>query len=147
VDTVFADGAGSIDIARDGAFSANAEYDIFGVSAAVTKTFFVVSDPVDGAVAPKSIPGAILEYCIAVQNTGAQNITNVVVSDNVPANTTYLSGSIHAGGTVLAGVCNQDGTAVADGTGFNSTTNSISTTVATLAPTIITTTRFRVTVN
>ncbi len=147
VGTVFADGAGSVDIARDGKFSAEAEYDIYGVSAAAIKTFRVVSDPINGTTTPQSIPGAILEYCIAVQNTGLQTITNVNVADNIPTNTTYFPGSTYVGGTVLAGVCNIDGTSVADSSAFNSTSNSIATTIPSLAPTVIGTTRFRVTVN
>ena len=147
VDTVFADGAGYADVTHDGRYSSNGEYDIYGVSAAVTKTFRVVSDPIDGAVLPKDIPGAVIEYCIAVQNTGLQNITNVNVADNIPANTTYSPGTIFTGGTALAGVCNLDGTAVSDSSGYNSTTNAIATSIATLAPAAISTTRFRVTVN
>ena len=146
VGTVFADGAGSVDAARDGKFSAEAEYDIYGVSATANKTFRVVSDPVNGTTTPQSIPGAILEYCIAVQNTGLQTISNVSVTDNIPTNTTYFPGSTFVGGTVLAGVCNLDGTAVADSSAYNATSNSVATTIPSLAPTVIGTTRFRVTV-
>ncbi len=145
IDTVFADGAGVGDLARDGRFSAEDEYDVYGVSAEATKFATVISDPVNGVVAPKAIPGAVIEYCIAVKNIGLQSITGVSVTDNIPTNTTYLPGSIHVGGTFLLGACVLDGPSVADATAFNGT--GVSATLPTLTAGSISTTRFRVTVN
>jgi len=42
-------------------------------------------------------PGDVLSYVIAVVNTGNAVATNVTVSDAVPANTTYVPGSIGGG--------------------------------------------------
>jgi hypothetical protein len=71
IDTVFADAAGYADLLRDGRFSAGDEYAVAGATADVTKTAVVISDPMNGIVAPKAIPGAVVEYCIAVKNIGA----------------------------------------------------------------------------
>ena len=51
---------------------------------ALTKTVAVVSDPFGSAV-PKAVPGSVLRYTITVVNSGSQNATNVVISDDVPA--------------------------------------------------------------
>lgn len=146
IDTVFADGAGYADLIRDGRFSAGDEYNIAAASAEVTKTALVISDPLNGAVAPKAIPGAVVEYCIAVKNIGAQAITGVGMTDNIPANSTYQPNSTYVGGTVtVAGVCVLDGAQATDGTVYNGT--RIATNIASIAAGATATTRFRVTIN
>ena len=69
-----------------------------------------------------AIPGACIRYRITATNNGSGNVTNLVVSDATPANTTY-SGAAPASAT--AGVV----AAPAPGA-----TGSISTTVGTLTP-------------
>jgi uncharacterized repeat protein (TIGR01451 family) len=145
VDVVFADGSGIADLLRDGRFSAEDEYDVYGTSAQATKTATLISDPVNGGLAPKAIPGAVMEYCIAVKNIGAQTITGVAVTDNVPANTNYVPGSTYVGGSVALGVCLADGTPVADASAYNGT--AVTTTMPSLAAGATATTRFRVTIN
>ena len=39
------------------------------------------------------LAGETLRYTITVQNTGTENVTNVSMTDRVPANTTYVAGS------------------------------------------------------
>jgi uncharacterized repeat protein (TIGR01451 family) len=48
------------------------------------------------------IPGAVVEYCIAVANAaGSATATNISVSDTLPAATTYLAAfGIKVNGTV-----------------------------------------------
>ncbi len=145
IDTVFADGAGSIDLGRDGRFSAGGEYYIGGSAVEVSKFARLISDPLNGALAPKAIPGAVMEYCISTKNTTGSAITNVIVGDVIPANTTYVAGSTYVNGTFLAGACVLDGANVADGAAFSGT--AVSTTTSTLAAGTTTTTRFRVTLN
>lgn len=145
VDTVFGDASGFADAYRDGRHSAEDEYDVYGTSAQAYKTATLISDPLNGLVAPKAIPGAVIEYCIAVKNIGLQAITGVTVSDNIPANTTYVAGSTHVGGSVLLGVCQGDGAQATDSNVFNGT--AISSTIPTLAAGDVVTTRFRVTIN
>lgn len=94
VDTVFADTAGDIDAQYDGQHSDDDQYNVVTATIAVTKSHVVESDPVNGATNPKAIPGAVIEYCIDVENTGAATATGISISDAVPANMTFVSGSI-----------------------------------------------------
>lgn len=145
IDTVFADAAGWIDLLRDGRYSAGDEYSIAGAAAEAKKTVVLISDPLNGLITPKAIPGAVMEYCISVKNISAQTITGVGISDNIPANTTYLPGSTYTGSTVLAGVCVLDGTQASDGTVFDGT--KVTNNIASLAAGVTTAMRFRVTLN
>lgn len=145
IDTVFADAAGYADLLRDGRFSAGDEYAIAAPTAEVTKTVVVISDPLNGIVTPKAIPGAVVEYCIAVKNIGSNPLTSVGVTDNIPTNTTYLASSTYVGGSVLLGACVEDGAQATDGNVFNGT--RIATSIASIAVGATVTTRFRVTLN
>jgi uncharacterized repeat protein (TIGR01451 family) len=91
---VFADAAGPGDAVRDGKHSATGTYTVSTATLTVTKTSTVISDPFNGAVNPKRIPGAVVRYSIVVSNTGAANATSVVVRDAIPASTTYAAASI-----------------------------------------------------
>jgi uncharacterized repeat protein (TIGR01451 family) len=54
----------------------------------VTKTATVISDPV-GSVAPKSLPGAVVDYKVVFTNPATnalKPVNNVVVEDQLPAN-------------------------------------------------------------
>lgn len=89
VDTVFGDGAGVTDAAGDGKFSAESRYIIQTATLAVIKTSRVVSDPFNGTTNPKAIPGAEIEYCLAVENSGSVAAGNIVLTDNLPV--TYVA--------------------------------------------------------
>lgn len=92
VDVVFADGGA---VARDGVHEAADQYAIQSASLTVAKTSAVVNDPFNGAVNPKAIPGAVVRYTITVTNnsttTGADS---VVLTDQIPTNTTFVPGSL-----------------------------------------------------
>jgi uncharacterized repeat protein (TIGR01451 family) len=62
----------------------------------VTKISSVLSDGVSGAN-PKAIPGATVQYCITVQNNGSGTTANMNVTDNIPANVTYILNTIRSG--------------------------------------------------
>ncbi len=113
VDTVFADGAGATDAARDGQFSAKDDYTVLAAAITANKTSTVISDPQNGTSNPKAIPGAIVQYCIAVTNApGGGSATNIVVTDPVPSDLAFVGGSIRLNGTVNgSGVCQADGSA------------------------------------
>lgn len=145
IDTVFADAAGYVDALRDGRFSAGDEYAIAAPTAQVVKTAVLISDPMNGIVAPKAIPGAVIEYCIQVKNIGSAALTAIGITDNIPTNTTYLAGSTYVGGSVALGACVADGAQATDGNVFNGT--RIATSIANIAVGATTTTRFRVTLN
>jgi uncharacterized repeat protein (TIGR01451 family) len=62
-------------------------FDIAPVS--VAKTASVVSDPLNGAMAPKAIPGAAIGYTITVSNTSNRALDDgtIAVADLVPIKT------------------------------------------------------------
>lgn len=88
VDVVFADAG------RDATESAADQYAIRSAALTVTKTATVISDPISISN-PKAIPGAVIQYSILVTNTSTTTGANAVtVGDNIPANTTFVPGSI-----------------------------------------------------
>ena len=70
-------------------------YNVSGVSVTVAKTQAVVDD----WSGTRPVPGARINYSIAVNATGSGTATNVVFIDNIPANTTYVPGSLALDGT------------------------------------------------
>ena len=116
VDVVFADDTGLLDQPRNGQQRA---FDAFVVdSAAVTlsKTARVVSDPFNGLVNPRAVPGAVVEYCISIANAGPGIATGINFTDALPANTTYIANSLTVGGVGTGGVCVLNGTIEDDDT-------------------------------
>jgi uncharacterized repeat protein (TIGR01451 family) len=97
VDVVLADAAGDTDAQYAGDHSDTSAYQVVTAALAVAKNALVISDPFNLLVNPKAIPGATMEYTITVTNTGAQ-ADNVVVTDPIPANTTFVGGSVGATG-------------------------------------------------
>lgn len=96
VDIVFADALGSAsgDIARDGKHSARDDYIVSAAALTVVKYNRVLWDPINGISDPKMIPGAVVQYCIAVSNAaGGATATNVTVNDTLP---TEVSGTLPA---------------------------------------------------
>ncbi|MET1111997.1 MAG: hypothetical protein ABWX67_10780 [Allosphingosinicella sp.] len=113
VDTVFADTNADGNVARDGIHFDEDDYTILAASLTATKTSRVISDPFNGTTNPKMIPGAVVEYCIAVANgAGSATASAINISDTLPAETTYDSAfGIKLNGSVTAGACNTDGAA------------------------------------
>jgi uncharacterized repeat protein (TIGR01451 family) len=111
VDTVFADDAISGgDELRNGVTFGEDDYTVLTAALSALKTSRVISDPFNGTSDPKMIPGAVVEYCVAVTNGGGATATNVSVSDALPATTTYSSAfGIKINGTVADGECLDDG--------------------------------------
>jgi len=58
------------------------------------------------------IPGAVVEYCIAVANAaGSAEATNVTVTDTLPGQVTWESSfGVLVGGSESGGTCAADGT-------------------------------------
>ncbi|MGA9581694.1 MAG: hypothetical protein WBR13_06970 [Allosphingosinicella sp.] len=112
VDTVFADTNAGGNVARDGIHFAEDDYVILAAALTATKTSRVISDPFNGSTDPKMIPGAVVEYCIAVANgAGSATATGINISDEVPIQTTYDPAfGIRLNGTVTGSSCNSDGT-------------------------------------
>lgn len=97
VENVFGDAAGATDAVEDGKHSVTGTYTVASTTINVTKTSVVISDPFNSTTNPKAIPGATIEYCISVQNTGGTAATNVAVDDPIPVGTTYVPASIKVG--------------------------------------------------
>lgn len=136
VDIVFADAAGSADIARDARHSANNTYSVALPALAITKTVASVLDPNGTAVL---MPGSVITYQIAVAVSGAGTIANLVITDPLPADVTYVPGS-----SIVDGVAKTDA-ADADNAEFAANTVTVSLgSVAAPANIVIT---FRATIN
>jgi uncharacterized repeat protein (TIGR01451 family) len=144
VDTVFADQATDGNVLRDGIHFDEDDYTVLAAALSATKTSRVISDPFNGSTNPKMIPGAVVEYCIAVNNAaGSATASNVNVSDELPAQTTYDSAfGIKLNGTVTNGSCNTDG---ASGGAYAS--GVVSGTLSDIAAGVTRTLVFRVSVN
>lgn len=147
VDTVFADAAGTAtgDIARDGQSSDNDDYTVQTATITVDKRSTLISDPVNNTTNPKLIPGAVVEYCIAVSNAaGGAAASTITISDVLPANLTFVTGSILLNGTTTGLTCNADGTA---GGTYTAGTRTIAGSIATVAAGATRTVVFRATVD
>jgi len=108
VDDVFGDpvtsGDNAADIIRDGFHSDDAYFLVASAEITLAKSSAVITDPVVCTVAgdptsciggsfPKRIPGAVVRYTITVANAATASATadDVVITDGVPANTTYVT--------------------------------------------------------
>lgn len=103
IDNVFADTEGTVDGERDGKHSATGTYIVGSATVAVEKTMTVICEKTnEGTCAGsysednfKPIPGALIQYCILVSNTGSASADNVTVEDPVDtANLDWVADSI-----------------------------------------------------
>jgi uncharacterized repeat protein (TIGR01451 family) len=151
--TVFADAAGNGgDSQYDGKYTALADYTVSAPVLSVNKNSLVISDPVEGSSNPKAIPGAVLQYCIVVANAASAgtSASNINITDVLPSAVTYKSGTVVLNAVVTgsgASATCGSGTAGSDSTNFNSSTSTVSGTLATLAPGASEGLSFQVTVN
>lgn len=147
VETIFAD------TGRDGVESDQDDFTVSTASLTVTKLSRVVRDNLNGAgtsadaTNPKAVPGATVEYCIVVANSGSQTATNVAVSDDLSLvpDVTFDGSFVPAtDGTVVSGnTCTPGG-----GTGsHNAGTNVVSGTLTNIAAGETRTLVFRVTID
>ncbi len=71
------------------------QVDIAPIDVSILKSAQVISDGVGCSVAPCApIPGATIRYELQVNITGVGTINNLVITDPVPSNTTYVNESI-----------------------------------------------------
>lgn len=110
VDVVFADIAGSEggDGARDGKHSASGRYTVNVLALSIVKSAVVSSDPMNGSTNPKAIPGATIGYTIAVTVTGSGTAGGVVITDPIPANSTYTADTLKLNGVALTDASGDD---------------------------------------
>lgn len=105
----------------------------------VTKLVSVFSDPVNGTTNPKYIPGATVLYTVLVNLTGTGSATAITIADPLPANITYVPGSM-----IVDGVAKTD---VADADNAQFASNTVTVTYATLTAPVSATFNFKATVN
>jgi uncharacterized repeat protein (TIGR01451 family) len=97
-------------VAQDVGTFTRADLYITSTSLSVTKTSSIISDGISGAN-PKSLPGAVVEYCVLITNNGTAVTpaqTNVVMNDVLPALTSYVSGSMLSGTTCATATTAED---------------------------------------
>jgi uncharacterized repeat protein (TIGR01451 family) len=164
VDVVFADndsdGLG-LDTALNGQGRASAAYEIGtrNVALSVAKSQVVISDPINLLVAPKAIPGAVVQYCLVVTNaTVGTAAANVNLTDIVPANTTYQPGTLTIGLPGINPICTLPGSFIANDAGglitgttytgsYDATAKRITATIPVLLGATSVAASFRVTIN
>ncbi|MCB2067354.1 MAG: DUF11 domain-containing protein [Erythrobacter sp.] len=113
VETVLADGSGvaGADSDNEGDHSAAHSVTVNAASMSVSKFSTVVWDPVNLTSDPRAIPGARVQYCIAVTNASGATATSVVVDDDLPAEVVFYpdafgtTGDVMVDGTLSAGQC------------------------------------------
>jgi uncharacterized repeat protein (TIGR01451 family) len=138
-------------VAVDSGTFMRADLYITAQQVSVTKTSTVVSDGISTAD-PKAIPGATVRYCILVANTaGGAAMSNIAEVDALPANVTFVPGSITSG-TSCAGATTveDDNAAGADETdpfGASFSGSTVTATATSVAPGTSFATVFLVTVN
>jgi uncharacterized repeat protein (TIGR01451 family) len=105
-DIVLGDAAGTDDIAKDGIYSARSAYIVHLTTLTVSKTSTPIFDPFNLAVSPKAIPGATMQYTVAVRNAGGTNTaTNVSITDTLPATLAPVNPATITGCGSCAGAC------------------------------------------
>lgn len=77
-------------------------------SLSVAKTSSVISDPTNGATNPKAIPGATVQYCVLITNTGNTSASSVDLADNLPATIAFVAGSLRSGTSCAAATTTED---------------------------------------
>ncbi|HEV2112489.1 MAG TPA: hypothetical protein VGT99_14125, partial [Gammaproteobacteria bacterium] len=101
VQTIFADAAGTDDVANDGKSSSRDAYLVKSAKLTITKTSSVVSDPTGDAI-PHAIPGAVMKYTITVANTGTTAASAITLADSINAMVTAGSLAYKASSITLA---------------------------------------------
>lgn len=117
----------------------------------IAKTSSVISDPTNGATDPKMIPGAVVQYCILASNSGSATTTSIVVTDTLPANVTYVTGSMTSATSCAGAGTAEDEDAVgadeSDPYGMQISGTTMGGTATSIAPSSAFAMRFNVTVN
>jgi hypothetical protein len=133
IDIVFADGAGSDDVARDAAHSARNTYTVTTAVLSVAKTVATICDPFNGTTNPKNIPGAYVQYAITVSNaSGSPDATLTQVEDTLVSELAF-DGTLISGGAGTAAECASGGPSLS-ASGFGVVSGTGTTTSSHTAP-------------
>lgn len=145
--TVFGDGAGDTDIARDASFSDSGAFLVASADVTIAKTETLISDPINGVTTPRHIPGAVVEYVVTVTNAAGSSLaaTALTINDVLSADVTFAPDTYAVGqGIRLGGVAQ---TNVVDGDNGSFAGSTVTVTLPTLAPGASAVITFRVTVD
>ena len=63
------------------------------------KSSTVIRDPINGTSNPKTLPGATVQYCVLLTNTGPNALGGVSITDALPTQETFVAGSLTTGTT------------------------------------------------
>ena len=106
--TIFAaQGASGTDavVGMSGALaSGTGQYQVTGITVTAVKTQTVV-DQFGGS---RPLPTARINYTVIVQAVGSGSAANTVFNDNIPANTTYVPGTLRLNSTLLSDAAADD---------------------------------------
>tara|TARA_R110001606_G_scaffold9562_1_gene41166 strand:- start:9386 stop:10435 length:1050 start_codon:yes stop_codon:yes gene_type:complete len=122
--TIFAgqgDGGGDAVIGSTGARDADSGFFVIQASDVTLTKSATITDPSGGT---QPVPGAVILYQLVATTVGSSDVTNLAISDDIPVETTYKSGTITLEGAPLgdaasdgdAGSFDGDSIAVALGT-------------------------------
>lgn len=87
-----------------GSSSASGSYEINGPNVVLNKSV-TIADPQGGN---QPMTGARLTYRVEISASGTASATGVVITDPIPANTTYAAGSLSLNGTALTDAIDGD---------------------------------------
>ena len=117
----------------------------------VTKISSIISDPVNGTTNPKRIPGAIVEYCILISNSGSASAASIVATDNLISSLSYTAGTMRSGSNCGSAATVEDdnniGADESDPYGASISGSTITATAANLGPASSFALTFQTTVN
>jgi uncharacterized repeat protein (TIGR01451 family) len=112
----------------------------------VAKISSVLSDGISG-VNPKAVSGSTVRYCFTISNAGPSAATNVVATDVIPADVTYVAGSMFSGASCTTTTTAEDDDAT-DGAETDPVTASISgATITATRATLVSTGSFAISFN
>ncbi|MEO8999384.1 MAG: hypothetical protein ABI227_10190 [Rhodanobacter sp.] len=122
VQHIFADAAGTDDLALDGKASSRDAYLVKSASLTISKTSKVVSDPT-GAATPHAIPGAVMQYTITVANAAgaSANASSIAINDSLASILTNVTWNANSLAVASTGAGNANGTCADSGTTLTAT--------------------------
>ena len=136
MDIVFADVAGTEELSRDAAHSDRNTYVVANASLTISKTIAGIIDPNGTA---ELMPGAEITYQIVVAIAGTGTVSGIVITDPLPAETTYVNESV-----VVDGAAKTD---AADADNVQSAANTVSVSLGNVAAPANIVITFRATIN
>ena len=104
------DGGGDAVVGSTGASNEGSGFFVIQAAEVTLIKSATVVDPFGGTTA---VPGSVISYQLVATTTGTGSLTNLAITDDIPADTTYNAGSI-----TLEGVAQTDSAADADAGSF-----------------------------